>query len=70
MQVQEIRTIARSLGVNPGKRDKASLVRAIQLSEGNFDCFGTAYDGICDQSGCLWREDCFAVAVRDKKHGH
>jgi hypothetical protein len=39
------------------------LIKAIQIKEGNFDCFATAYGGVCDQTGCRWREDCFA-AVR------
>jgi len=59
MKMQEIRTIARSKGVNPGRMGKADLIRAIQLAEGNFDCFGTAVDEDCDQESCLWREDCF-----------
>jgi hypothetical protein len=38
------------------------LIRAIQRKEGNFDCFATAHEGVCDQGGCLWRTDCFAAA--------
>jgi hypothetical protein len=38
------------------------LIRAIQLKEGNFDCFATAHEGVCDQGGCLWRTDCFAAS--------
>ena len=62
MNVQDIQKIARDAGVLPGKLSKTALVRAIQRHEGNFDCFATAYDGICDQTGCLWRDDCFAAA--------
>jgi len=58
MQVQAIRTIAKSQGINTQKLDKPSLIRAIQRQEGNFDCFGTATAGFCDQGGCLWRTDC------------
>lgn len=63
MQVQKIRTIARNMGIKPGRLDKVSLIRTIQRAEGNFDCFATARDGICDQTNCAWREDCFALAT-------
>jgi hypothetical protein len=67
MKIQKIRDIARDQGLEPGKAEKVELIRAIQRKEGNFDCFATAYDGMCDQTGCLWREDCFAAA-RSGKH--
>lgn len=62
MKLEEIRTIAKSHNINPGKLSKTGLIKTIQTEEGNFDCFATAYDGICDQMSCLWREDCFAAA--------
>lgn len=62
MKIQRIREIAREHGLNPGKAEKAEVIRAIQRREGNFDCFATACDSVCDQTGCLWREDCFAAA--------
>jgi hypothetical protein len=64
MNVQEIRDIARGKGLRPGKTPKLELVRLIQATEGNFDCFATATSGECDQTGCLWRKDCFAMAVK------
>jgi hypothetical protein len=42
------------------------FTRAIQRAEGNFDCFGTAVDGYCDQDRCKWREDCFAVSAQGR----
>ena len=62
MNVTEIRTIARSKGVRPLPKSKLSMVRAIQQTEGNFPCFGTAYESDCDQALCLWRSDCFKAA--------
>ncbi len=64
MNLQEIRHIARAHGLKPGKRNKVSLIKDIQIAEGNFDCFATATEGVCDQAECIWREDCFAVATR------
>lgn len=62
MKMQQILDIARRRGLQPGRLGKTELVRAIQRAEGNFDCYATAYDGVCDQYQCLWREDCFAAA--------
>jgi hypothetical protein len=62
MKIQRVREIARERGLQPGKAEKEELIKAIQRQEGNFDCFATAYDGMCDQTGCRWREDCFAAA--------
>jgi len=64
MNLQEIRRLARNQGLMPKKLSKLDLVRQIQRNEGNFDCFATAYDGVCDQYACLWRKDCFAAAKR------
>ena len=62
MKLQDIRTISRNLGFKPNGLSKSELVHKIQRQEGNFDCYATASLGICDQSDCLWREDCFAAA--------
>ncbi|KAF0192970.1 MAG: hypothetical protein FD165_73 [Gammaproteobacteria bacterium] len=62
MKLQDVQKIARSTGVKAGKLDKTALIRAIQQGEGNFDCFGTAHSGYCDQTACLWREDCLTDA--------
>ncbi len=62
MNVAEIRSIARETGIKPLPKTKLALVRAIQMGEGNFPCFGTALDAVCDQMACLWRDDCFKTA--------
>ena len=59
MKLGLIGTIAKSQGINLGKCSKIDLIKSIQMDEGNFDCYGSAYIGKCDQSECLWREDCF-----------
>lgn len=64
MKISEVQTIARTIGVIPGKMKKQDLIRAIQREEGYFECFATAYKGICDQTGCAWRGDCFSNAKK------
>lgn len=61
MKIQEIRKIAINKGIRAKSSKKAELIRLIQKSEGNFDCFGKAFAGYCDQSQCLWQEDCLLV---------
>lgn len=62
MKLDQVRTIARSRGIHPGKLTRAELIKSIQSEEGNFTCFASAARGECDQEGCLWREDCFNAA--------
>ncbi|HJV93679.1 MAG TPA: Rho termination factor N-terminal domain-containing protein [Azonexus sp.] len=62
MKIEDVRSIAKSNGVSPGKLRKRDLIRSIQVSEGNFDCFATACNAECDQPRCLWRDDCFNAA--------
>ena len=64
MNMQDIRSIAKEFGLKTGKMTKIDLVRTIQLTEGNFDCFATASAGECDQTGCLWRKDCLTLAKK------
>lgn len=64
MNMQDIRDIAREHGIKTSRMSKLKLVQAIQLTEGNFNCFASAVDGECDQMNCIWREDCFAAAKK------
>ena len=58
MRLSEIEKRARDLGVKDTWRlSKKELVKSIQRTEGNFDCFGTARFS-CDQPACCWRADC------------
>jgi hypothetical protein len=58
MTLKEIKGIAKEKGVKVGNMKKENMIRAIQRAEGNFDCFGTAKAGVCNQADCLWRMDC------------
>jgi hypothetical protein len=65
MNMQEIREVARATGVTrTGRVTKLQLIRDIQCAEGNFPCFATALQARCDQSGCLWQQDCFSTASK------
>lgn len=64
MNMQDIKSIAKEYGIKTGKLKKVELVQSIQIAEGNFDCFTTAAEKLCDQLECLWREDCFTLASK------
>lgn len=66
MHIQTIRNIAKERGIKAGRMAKADIIRTIQHEEGNFDCFGTAVDGYCDQGECSWREDCLPSSRKAK----
>jgi hypothetical protein len=57
MEIQEIHETAKKKGITTTGKTKESLIREIQRSEGNFDCFGTAAD-YCDQKECCFRWIC------------
>jgi len=58
MTLKKVRDIAKAKGVKTGNMKKETIIKAIQKAEGNFDCFGSAKDGVCDQLDCVWRADC------------
>jgi hypothetical protein len=64
MKMNEVRNIAKSLGLNSFGKSKAELIKEIQRKQGNFDCFGSALE-YCDQLDCLFRESCLS----DKQEG-
>lgn len=63
MKLEDVLAIARSHSIKPDHLSKAELIKAIQTDEGNFNFFGSAYNGECDQENCLWRTDCVATAI-------
>lgn len=68
MKIAELRDIAKLHGINPDHIFKTELIKSIQRKEGNYDCYGTVHDGVCDQVGCCWREDCFEVARLERRN--
>ena len=58
MRISEIEKKAKTAGIKDSwKLPKKDLIKAIQRSEGNFDCFGSAIKS-CSQTSCCWINDC------------
>ena len=62
VKLQKIKAISKAAGIKPDGLKKPELIRAIRRAEGNLGCFGSATSGFCDQTNCLWREDCMALS--------
>jgi hypothetical protein len=60
MSLPQIRTKAKSLGIDPGKMKKPELIHTIQLAEGYSPCFGTS-GGHCDYTDCCFIKDCLKI---------
>jgi hypothetical protein len=58
MTLKEVKAIAKKMNLKVSHVKKTDMIRAIQSSEGNNDCFKTGYAHECGQSNCLWRQDC------------
>jgi hypothetical protein len=58
MNMNEVRNRARAAGIAAGKIRKAELIRIMQRTEGNTECFGAEWRFDCSQLGCCWRNDC------------
>lgn len=59
---KELLKLAKKLHVSHNGLSNTELIRKLQQSEGNFDCYGRALEGVCDQSECLWRDDCLQLS--------
>ena len=57
MKMNNIKEIAKKLGVKPGAMNKQNLIRSIQEQEGYTACFNSEQIS-CDQYDCCWRSDC------------
>ncbi len=67
MKLEQVKVVAKVLGIDPGSMKKSDLIRAIQRFEGNDGCFKIADPKACGQSRCLWREDCLKNPGREWK---
>ena len=66
MEMKDIRAIAKKCGISTARVKKVELIRSIQRAEGNFECYGTATEEVCDQEECRWREDCFFDSTEEE----
>ena len=63
MNFNEIRKMAKGMGINGKGMKKIELIRSIQRAEHTIDCFGTERVETCNETACLWRADCLSLNV-------
>lgn len=63
MNLATVRYIAQNKGIDPGSLPKRELIRAIQVTEGNSPCFGSAETGNCERVECHWHLDCLKTST-------
>jgi hypothetical protein len=61
MTLKEVKELAKRMNLRVTNVRKTDIIRTIQRSEGNNDCFKTGYANECSQFNCLWRQDCSSV---------
>jgi hypothetical protein len=61
MTRRELTEIAKNKKIRVGNMKKENIIRAIQRSEGNSDCFATGAADQCERKSCLWRQDCLTI---------
>ena len=65
--MQEIRASAKNIGIPSFGKTKKDLIRTIQRTEGNFDCYATASSGFCDQTACRWHGECIEESIKSAR---
>jgi len=66
MNANEMKKMAASLGIEPGKKPRREIILEIQRAEGNTPCYGRN-DGSCLYQDCCWLDDCSAQNLKDRK---
>ena len=61
MNFNELRKMAKQMGINSHRMKKLRIIRSIQRAENNIECFGTQRVENCCEHACLWRNDCIAL---------
>ncbi|MDL1973656.1 MAG: SAP domain-containing protein [Desulfobacteria bacterium] len=61
MNFNAIRKMAKAMNINTYRMKKRDIIRAIQRTEQNIECYGTQRAHNCPENACLWRDDCLAT---------
>lgn len=58
MNFNELRKLAKRMGIRAYRMKKPDIILSIQRAENNIECFGTQRVEYCSEHVCLWRTDC------------
>ncbi|MFA7281236.1 MAG: SAP domain-containing protein [Sterolibacterium sp.] len=63
IEQKELLRLAKKFDIPDSGLSNIELIRKVQQSEGNFDCYAKASEGVCDQPECLWRDGCLQESI-------
>lgn len=63
MTKQQLIDLAKQRHVFDPSLSNIELIRRIQLSEGNLDCYARGARDRCEQYECLWRSGCAVESI-------
>jgi len=66
MEYRNLQKMARNHGIKCLGMTKIDMIRAIQRSGKNIDCFCTFRLEYCRELSCMWREDCIALYWKNR----
>ncbi|MBW2707872.1 MAG: SAP domain-containing protein [Deltaproteobacteria bacterium] len=58
MHFNGIRKMAKEMNISTYRMKKPDIIRAIQRTENNPECYGTVRIQDCNEPQCLWRTEC------------
>ena len=61
MKINDVRKIAKGMRINTYAMNKNDIIRAVQQSENNVECFATERVEYCNEDKCSWRGDCLFI---------
>jgi hypothetical protein len=62
MNFNELRKMAKGMGINTYRVKKPDIILSIQRAEKNIECFNTQRVEFCCEHVCLWRNDCVKLS--------
>ncbi len=68
MNFNQIRKMAKTMGVNTYRMKKTDIIRAIQKVEHNIECYGSERVTECMEDSCLWRGDCVSLGQGGRQY--
>jgi len=61
MKINDVRKMAKKMGINTYGVKKKDIIRAVQRAENNIACFATERVESCNEEKCSWRDDCLSI---------
>ena len=61
MKINDLRKVTKGMRINTYAMKKNDIIRAVQQSENNVECFATERVEYCNENKCSWRGDCLSI---------